>query len=441
MKREDFDIEMDEGQTAKSLEEQFARELEERKSTARNGYRYSFAAYFVFLLIMATVTDYLRINVMDGLFLGIMGSSSVFFSVQFGMLFAISYYFKEGTQAIVMEPIECVTEFLPFSKERYKEYVKGKLLPWCRRIFFGSFLIHFLGLHIFTRENAFPHFIWEYPMNWGRYVLDILVILLFSGLISYLPLICLNNINKRRLYQGQRKAANKKVRKGKSKKWRSFAVICSGISILSVILFFILHFLIYYPYFNGAEAANPILLYVPMSGGWPSILMMAGIAGGVIDCTEGVSIKDLKKMLIIMLLTIVLFLVADGNGIVFYEDSLVVRQLSLRTEYSLDDVEEYELHVKKRLGLKKETILSMSMENGKQVNMNLSRSELNDAAYEAYGPTGGWGFALNYVKRLDEMGINGYVRDKGMIEEEIESIYDDYEIKQCLEQICRLSEE
>ena len=40
-----------------ALEEQFARELEEEKNIARNGYRSVFSAYFVFLIFMAPVTD------------------------------------------------------------------------------------------------------------------------------------------------------------------------------------------------------------------------------------------------------------------------------------------------------------------------------------------------------------------------------------------------
>ena len=442
-KRQQFDIEQEPQPIAASLEEQFARELEERKSTARNGYRSSFATYFVFMLLMAVVTDYLRINLLDGMFLGIMAASGILYSVQFGMLFAASYYFKEGEQAIFMEPIECVTEFLPFSKEVYRDYVKGKLLSWCRRIFFGSFIIHFIGMNIFMRDNTFPHFIWEYPMDWGRYVLDIIVILLFSGLISYLPLLCLKQMNKRRLYQGENKSSNKKVKKTKSNQLLS-GIIAFGVCLLSYILVYIIHFLIY---FEGLEAEKPMLLYAPY-GQAVVILLVCGTVGTAVEAYMKEEWgRYWKKWLLIFLLFIGLVLIADSNGIMFYENSFVVRQLLRETEYSFDDVREYELHIEKRLGIQKKTVLLLSMKNRRQVKMNLSRNEMNDAAYDAYEPTGEWGFVLHYVKQLKEAGVEGTVNDRALIEKEIDSIYGENdevsgkkEVKQCLKQICMLSE-
>lgn len=428
-----------------SLEEQFARELEKGKSTARNGYYFVCSAYFVFLFFMATVTDYLRINLMDGFFLGIMASVSAVFSAMFGMLFGCSYYCKQGVSGTVMEPIGCVTEFLPFSREVYGKYVQRKLLPWRRGIFFTTLSIHLLGIHIFTRDNAFPHVLFEYQVDWGRYIVTVLAVVLFSWLVSYYPVKFLKIYGTTSLYQGARKHVDKALRKIKLKRWQSTAVRGVGIGLLSCILYGIIHYILYY-----ALAGTEEMMMIDASYGKLAAMMITCVGIGKVleDFKEERLASTWKSSLLFVFLAIVISVAADSNGTIFYEKSVVVQQVFHKTEYSVEDVKEYELYVEKKLGFVKNNIFLLSMENGKQVKMNLSRAELDEEASAIFEGTAEWGFVLYYVEQLKEAGVSGTVRDRALMEKEIDNIYGEdnvegggWEVKQCFERICKLSGE
>lgn len=428
-----------------ALEEQFARELEEEKNIARNGYRSVFSAYFVFLIFMATVTDYLRINLMDGFFLGIMVSVSLVFSAMFGMLFGCSYYCKQSVSGTVMEPIGCVTEFLPFSREVYGKYVRRKLLPWRRGIFFTTLSIHLLGIHVFTRDNAFPHVLFEYQVDWGRYIVTVLAVVLFSWLVSYYPVIFLKIYGTTSLYQGARKHADKALRKIKLRRWQSTVLIGVGIGLLSYILYGIIHYILYY-----ALAGTEEMMMVDASYGELAAMMMTCVGIGKVlgDFKEERLASTWKGSILFVFLALVISVAADSNGTIFYEKSVVVQHIFHKMEYSVEDVKEYELYVEKKLGFVKNNIFLLSMKNGKQVKMNLSRAELDAETSTIFEGTAEWGFVLYYVEQLKEAGVSGTVRDRALIEKEIDSIYGEdnvegggREVKQCLERICKLSEE
>lgn len=423
----------------KSLEEQFARELEEGQSAARKGYRSLFSAYFVFLLFMASVTDYLQINLMDGFFLAIMVSGSLFCSAMFGMLFAFSYYCRQGASGIVMEPIGCVTEFLPFSYEVYGKYVQQKLLLWRRRIFFVTLGIHLLGIHIFTRDNAFPHVLFEYPMDWGRYIVTVLVVVLFSWLVSYEPVMILKNWEHVRLYQGRKKPFRKAMRRSKLKGWQSTVLIGAGTGSLSYVLYCIIHYILYY-----ALTEKEQMMMVDASYGELAVMMIIciGITKILGDFREERLTNTWKSSLIFVLLAIVSTVAADSNGTIFYEKSVVVQHVFYKTEYSFEDVGTYELYVEKKLGFVENTIFLLTMDDRKQVKLNLSRAELDEETSAFFEGTAEWGFTLSYVKKLHEAGVNGVVRNRALMEKDINSVYDEEGKKpviECLEQICRLS--
>ena len=427
------------------LEEQFARELEEEKNIARKGYRSIFSAYFVFLLFMASVTDYLRINLMDGFFLGIMVSVSLVFSAMFGMLFGCSYYCKQSVSGTVMEPVGCVTEFLPFSREVYGKYVRRKLLPWRRGIFFTTLLIHLLGIHVFTRDNAFPHVLFEYQVDWGRYIVTVLAVVLFSWLVSYCPVRYLKIYSTTSLYQGARKNLGKALGKIKLKSWQSTALIGAGIGLLSCILYGIIHYILYY-----ALAGTEEMMMVDASYGKLAAMMITCVGIGKVleDFREERLASTWKGSILFVFLAIVISVAAESNGTIFYEKSVVVQQFFHKTEYSVEDVKEYELYVEKKLGFVKNNIFLLSMKNGKQVKMNLSRAELDAETSTIFEGTAEWGFVLYYVEQLKEAGVSGTVRDRALMEKEIASMYgeDDEEsvggeVKQCFERICKLSED
>lgn len=427
------------------LEEQFARELEEEKNIARKGYRSIFSAYFVFLLFMASVTDYLRINLMDGFFLGIMVSVSLVFSAMFGMLFGCSYYCKQSVSGTVMEPVGCVTEFLPFSREVYGKYVRRKLLPWRRGIFFTTLLIHLLGIHVFTRDNAFPHVLFEYQVDWGRYIVTVLAVVLFSWLVSYCPVRYLKIYSTTSLYQGARKNLGKTLGKIKLKSWQSTALIGAGIGLLSCILYGIIHYILYY-----ALAGTEEMMMVDASYGKLAAMMITCVGIGKVleDFREERLASTWKGSILFVFLAIVISVAAESNGTIFYEKSVVVQQFFHKTEYSVEDVKEYELYVEKKLGFVKNNIFLLSMKNGKQVKMNLSRAELDAETSTIFEGTAEWGFVLYYVEQLKEAGVSGTVRDRALMEKEIASMYgeDDEEsvggeVKQCFERICKLSED
>ncbi|MBO4998960.1 MAG: hypothetical protein J6D02_13260 [Lachnospira sp.] len=427
------------------LEEQFARELEEEKNIARKGYRSIFSAYFVFLLFMASVTDYLRINLMDGFFLGIMVSVSLVFSAMFGMLFGCSYYCKQSVSGTVMEPVGCVTEFLPFSREVYGKYVRRKLLPWRRGIFFTTLLIHLLGIHVFTRDNAFPHVLFEYQVDWGRYIVTVLAVVLFSWLVSYCPVRYLKIYSTTSLYQGARKNLGKTLGKIKLKSWQSTALIGAGIGLLSCILYGIIHYILYY-----ALAGTEEMMMVDASYGKLAAMMITCVGIGKVleDFREERLASTWKGSILFVFLALVISVAADSNGTIFYEKSVVVQHIFHKTEYSVEDVKEYELYVEKKLGFVKNNIFLLSMKNGKQVKMNLSRAELDAETSTIFEGTAEWGFVLYYVEQLKEAGVSGTVRDRALMEKEIASMYgeDDEEsvggeVKQCFERICKLSED